>query len=84
MMGIADVNRHLAVVYIILGLDMVRYAGAIMGLLVDGNAESMFEALQHQQKLWRLAGGLGLIGVIFMVIALIGIVAAVVIPMMAR
>jgi hypothetical protein len=70
----------MALVYVYLGLHLVRYAGAIGRLVADGRAESMEAALQHQQKFWRLTGILMLVG---MALAVLGIVAAIVIPIMA-
>jgi type III secretory pathway component EscS len=70
----------MALVYVYLGLHLVRYASAIGRLVADGLGESMEAALQHQQKFWRLAGILMLAG---MAIGLLGIIAAIVIPIFA-
>ena len=79
--GMALFYLLIAVIYVFLGLHLVKYAGAINRLLGDGQAESMEEALQHQQKFWRLAGIMALVVIGF---GVLGIVAAIVIPMMAR
>ncbi|HEX9391858.1 MAG TPA: DUF5362 family protein [Usitatibacteraceae bacterium] len=81
MVGMAGFYLLMAAIYVFLGLHLVRYAGAINRLLADGDGESMEDALQHQQKFWRLAGIMVLIGMGF---AIIGMVAAIAIPMMMR
>ncbi len=70
----------MALVYVYLGLHLIRYAGAIGRLVADGLGESMEAALWHQQKFWRLTGILMLVG---MALAVLGIIAAIVIPIMA-
>jgi hypothetical protein len=79
--GMAAMYVVIAFIYFFLGLYLVKYASAIGRLLSDGLAESMEEALQHQQKFWRLAGFLTLITV---VLGVIGMVAAIAIPLMMR
>jgi hypothetical protein len=70
----------IALVYLFLGLYLVRYSAAIGRLIEDGQVRTMEVALQCQQKFWRLAGILLLVMV---VIALFGIAAAIVIPIVA-
>lgn len=71
----------IALVYVFLGLYLLKYSGAIGRLLRDGQAASMEAALQAQQKFWRLAGIIALVAV---VISVLGIIAAIVIPMVMR
>jgi hypothetical protein len=71
----------IALVYVFLGLYLLNYSGAIGRLLVDGQAASMETALQSQQKFWRLAG---IIALVMVVISVLGIVAAIAIPMFMR
>jgi hypothetical protein len=68
-----------AIVYGMLGLYLVKYSSAISRLIGDGSSESMEIALQSQQKFWRLAGFLMLL---FLIFAVLGIVAAIAIPAM--
>jgi Na+/melibiose symporter-like transporter len=68
-----------AVVYGALGFYLVKYSGAISRLIGDASSESMEVALQYQQKFWRLAGFLMLL---FLIFAVLGIVAAIAIPAM--
>ncbi len=68
-----------ALVYDVLGFYLVRYSSAISQLNRDGSSESMEIALQHQQKFWRLAGFLMLL---FLIFAVLGIIAAIAIPAM--
>lgn len=66
-----------ALVYIFLGVYLVRYAGAIGRLVQSGAASEMETALEQQRKFWKLAGILALISI---VLAVIGILAAIAIP----
>ena len=75
--GIGMLYLVFAFVYGMLGLHLVRYSSAISRLIGDGSSESMETALQHQQKFWRLAGFLMLL---FLIFAVLGIVAAIAIP----
>ena len=70
----------LAAIYIFLGLYLVKCAGAIGRLLTDVQVTTLGEALQYQRKFWRLAGILVLIS---LVLAVLGIVAAIAIPFFA-
>ena len=79
VIAMAVVYLLIALVYLFLGVYLLRYGGAIGRLLRDGQTQSMEEALQCQRKFWRLGGLLALISV---VLALGGIVAAIVIPML--
>ena len=75
--GIGVLYIVFAIVYGMLGLHLVRYSSAISRLMSDASSESMETALQHQQKFWRLAGFLMLL---FLIFAVLGIVAAIAIP----
>lgn len=81
MLGMASMYVLFALIYFFLGLYLLRYSTAITRLLEDGSGESLTAALQQQQKFWRLAGVLALLG---FGVAVLGMVAAVVIPMMSR
>ena len=67
----------ISVIYVFLGLYLVKYSSAIGRLVSDGHAADMENALHSQRKFWRLAGVLALIGMVVMVL---GIVAAIAIP----
>ena len=69
----------MAAIYVFLGLYLMRFASAIDRLLQSGQAEAMETALQNQRKFWRLAGILMLIG---MGLAVLGILAAIAIPVL--
>ena len=67
----------IAVIYIYLGLYLVKYSAAVGRLMGAGQVDAMEAALQYQRKFWRLAG---IMALIMMVLAVFGIVAAIVIP----
>lgn len=71
----------IAAVYTFLGIYLLSYSRSISQLLNDGKVASLEMALQSQQKFWRLAGILALIMV---VISVLGIIAAIVIPLMVN
>lgn len=71
----------ISIMYALLGLYLIRYAGAINRLLTDGQVATMEAALQFQQKFWRLAG---IIALIMLVISVLGVIAAIAIPIFAR
>ena len=75
--GMGAVYLLMAVIYVFLGLYLVKYSSAIGRLIASGQAADMEAALQQQRKFWRLAGVLALIMIVFMVL---GIVAAIAIP----
>ena len=81
MFGAGAMYICIAAVYGVLGLYLTKYASAITRLLEDGQVSSLENALQQQQKFWRLAGGLIAVLVSIMVI---GIGAAIFIPLMQR
>jgi hypothetical protein len=75
--GMGAVYIVMAVIYVFLGLYLVKYSSAIGRLISSGQAGDMEAALQQQHKFWRLAGVLALIAIVFMVL---GIIAAIAIP----
>jgi len=69
-----------AVIYIVMGVYLVKYSSAIGRLLQSGDGTDMEDALASQRKFWKLAGILTLVGI---VLAVVGMGAAMVIPFMA-
>ena len=77
--GVGVVYLVMSVVYIFPATYLVKYGSAIGRLVSDGRAEDMEAALQQQQKFWKFVGVLALVMIVLMVI---GMVAAVALPMM--
>jgi len=69
-----------AIIYIVLGVYLVKYSSAIGRLSQSGDGIDMEEALVSQRKFWKLAGILTLL---MIVVAVVGMVAAMVIPFLA-
>ena len=69
----------IAAIYIFLGMYLLNYSKAIGRLLVDDQVNTLEAALQAQQKFWRLAG---ILVVVILVVSVLGILAAIAIPMM--
>jgi hypothetical protein len=70
-----------AVIYIFLGLYLTRYSSAIGRLLTGGQAADLEDALQQQRKFWKLSG---VLAVLFIVVFVIGMLAAILIPAFMR
>jgi uncharacterized membrane protein YhaH (DUF805 family) len=81
LFGVGIMYLLMALLYIFPATYLVKYASAINRLIDDGSAESMESALEQQRKFWRFVGVLTLVMVVVMVV---GIAAAIAIPMMAR
>lgn len=83
MAGISGAYVLFGLLYLFLGLYLVKYSSAIGRLLSSGQSADLEDALDQQRKFWKLAGVLVLIMLVLMVV---GMVAAIAIPafMMAR
>ncbi|MEJ2509479.1 MAG: DUF5362 family protein [Gammaproteobacteria bacterium] len=68
------------IIYIVMGVYLVKYSSAIGKLVQSGSAGDMEDALVSQRKFWKFAGILTLLMIVF---AVIGMAAAMVIPFMA-
>jgi hypothetical protein len=79
--GMGAMYLVVAVVYVFLGMYLVKYSSAIGRLVSGGQSGDMEDALRQQRKFWKLAGILILI---MMVFAVLGIFAAIAIPLLAR
>ena len=78
--GLGVVYGLIALVYIFLALYLGRYASGIGKLMADPKSPHLEYALKAQRSFWTLSGILMLISI---VVGVLGIVAAIVIPMMA-
>ena len=76
--GMGIMYLFMAVIYIFPAGYLVKYSSAIGRLVSNGRAADMEVALHQQRKFWKFAGVLALIVVAIMVI---GMVAAVALPM---
>ncbi len=81
MFGMGFMYLVFALIYVVLGVYLAKYSSSIGRLQRDGESHSMEAALESQQKFWRLTGVLTLLGLVLMVV---GIVAAIAIPMMQK
>lgn len=68
-----------AIVYLVLGIYLIKYSRAIGRLVLTNSISDMEEALWSQRKFWKLSGILTLIGIIF---AILAIIAAIALPML--
>jgi hypothetical protein len=78
---ISLVNVLMGVLYLIPSYLLLKYATAIGRLLDGGGQHSMEQALSYQKSFWKFVGILGLISMVF---ALLGIAAAIAIPLLAN
>lgn len=77
LMGMGAAYLLFSLIYVFLGVYLVKYSSAIGRLLSSGQSADMEGALEQQRKFWRLAGVLSLVG---LVLAVLGIIAAIAIP----
>jgi len=72
-MGIGLAAGYLigAVLYLFLGIYLIRYSGAIKRSALSGSSTDVEQAIGHQHAFWRLAGILALIAIAFMVVAFV-------------
>ena len=75
--GMGAAYLLLSLIYVFLGLYLVKYSSAIGRLLNSGQSAEMEGALEQQRKFWKLAGVLAVVGLVFVVL---GIIAAIAIP----
>jgi hypothetical protein len=73
-------NILLGVLYFIPSYLLLKYATSIDRLLGGGGQDSMEKALSYQKSFWKFAGIMGLVSIVF---ALLGIAAAIIIPFLA-
>ena len=74
-MGMGVAYLFFALIYVFLGLHLVKYSSAIGRLLASGQSADMEDALNQQRKFWKLSGVLALIMIVFFVIAMIAAIA---------
>jgi len=63
------------VVYIFPAVYLSRYAGAIRGLLISGQASAMEAALGHQKSFWRFIGIMTLVFLCLYALVLVALLA---------
>jgi hypothetical protein len=80
MVGVGAMYAVMSVVYIMMGVYLFKYSSAIGRLLQSTSVGDMEAALMSQRKFWKVAG---VITAVMIVLAVIGIVAAIAIPMVA-
>jgi hypothetical protein len=76
--GIGLANILMGLLYLFPSYFLLKYATSIGRLLDGGGQYSMEEALSYQKSFWKFTG---IVGVIMIGIALLGIAAAIIIPM---
>lgn len=79
MAGMGVLYLISAAIYIFMGMYLVQYSGACTKVVKEAQAGDLEAALNYQRKFWKLGG---IMALIFVVMALLGIVAAIAIPVM--
>ncbi len=79
MIAIAIFYGLFALIYFFLGLYLLKYNAAIGRLVKGGQGSDMEDALTAQRKFWRLSG---VITLIFIILFVVGILAAILIPLL--
>ena len=78
---VALVNLLAGLLYVVPSYFLLKYATSIGGLLNFGGQNSMEKALSYQKSFWKFAG---IISIISLVLAVLGIAAAIIIPLLAH
>ncbi len=73
----ALLNIVMAALYLLPSLFLFKYASAIKRLLQTEDATAMEAALQNQKSFWKF---MGILTLVMLIIALLGIVAAIIFP----
>jgi len=81
LMGIGAMYALMSVIYITLAVYLIKYSSAIGRLVHSGEVSDMEDALHSQRKFWRLAG---FMTALMLVIMIIGVLAAIIIPLATR
>ncbi|MDX2220536.1 MAG: DUF5362 family protein [Burkholderiales bacterium] len=79
MVGMGALYLVSAAIYIFMGLYLMQYAGSCSRVVKDAQSADLESALDHQRKFWKLGG---IMALIFVAIAVLGMIAAVAIPLM--
>lgn len=80
ILGMGVVYGVMSIIYILMGVYLVKYSSAIGRLLQSISVVDMEEALMSQRKFWKLAG---VITAIMLVLMVLGFVAALAIPFLS-
>ena len=78
---LALANILVGLLYIIPSYFLLKYAFSIRSLVNYGGQQAMEQALSYQKSFWKFAGILTLISIVF---AILGMAAAIIIPQMAH
>ncbi|CAN5273083.1 hypothetical protein BH11PSE11_BH11PSE11_28490 [soil metagenome] len=77
LLGMGVFYLIITLLYVFIGLYLVKYSSAIGRLLVSRHSDDLESALHQQRKFWRLSGVLTLVSC---VLGVLGVLAAIAIP----
>ena len=80
LLGIGAMYALMGIIYILMGVYLIKYSSAIGRLLQSVSVIDLEEALISQRKFWKIAG---IITAVMLVLMVIGIIAAMAIPFLA-
>jgi hypothetical protein len=79
--GMGGTYVVLSAIYGALGYYLVKYSSAIGKLLSGGQSADLEQALHQQRKFWKLSG---IIFLVLLVLLVVGIAAAIVVPLLTK
>ncbi len=79
MLGVGGMYALMSLIYILMGVYLFKYSSAIGRLLQSSSVMDMEDALHSQRKFWKVAG---VITAIMLVLMVLGIIAAIAIPIL--
>lgn len=80
MLGVGAMYGVMGIIYIMMGVYLIKYSSAIGRLLQSASVVDMEDALNAQRKFWKIAG---IITALMLVLMVIGFIAAMAIPFLA-
>lgn len=71
IMGMGAMYLVMTILYFVISLYLLKYAGAIKKFIASGTSEDMEHALKHQASFWKLVGILTLVTIVLMIVMMV-------------
>ena len=70
-MGMGVMYLVMTILYFVISLYLLKYAGAIKKFVASGTSQDMEHALKHQASFWKLVGILTLVTIVLMIVMMV-------------
>ncbi|MEB8430914.1 DUF5362 family protein [Cocleimonas sp. KMM 6892] len=71
IIGMGVMYLIMTILYFVISLFLLKYAGAIKRFVASGTAQDMEAALKHQASFWKLIGILTLLTIVIMIVMMV-------------